>query len=81
MSEKLQHNAERTREQMSHRYGDVYYHKHDKRHHSYRLHCRSHLSHPVEEKSNSVQVNCATGHVRKLKLQKLRKRLAKNIFH
>lgn len=80
MSEKLQYNTERTREQMSHRYGNVYYHKHDKRHHTYRQHCRSHVYKRIEE-SQPVQVNYSTGLIRKLKLQKLKKHMMRKQVH
>ena len=40
MSEKQQHTTASMREKMLSRYGDSLHHKHNKFHHSYRLHCR-----------------------------------------
>lgn len=81
MSEKKQHQAERTRQQMYNRYGDTYHHKHDKRHLNYRMHCRSHFTQSKQEESTLPSINTSTGNVRQLNLQKIRKRLAKNIIH
>ena len=81
MSEKLQHTAERTREQMLNRYGDGLYHKHDKLHNTYRQHCRSHPSQLTNGNAEDKSVNCSTGLVHAMKLRKIRKRLAKGGFH
>jgi len=81
MSEKRQHHALWTRESMDNRYGQVYHHKHDKRHLGYRLHFKSHSKQHVLNSNINDQTNHSTGIIRKLNLQKLRKRLAKNRFH
>ncbi len=81
MSEKQQHTAASLREKMLNRYGDGLDHKHNKLHHAYRLHCRSH---PVQINHNYQQeqdINCSTGHLREIKLRKIRKRLDKGRIH
>lgn len=46
MSERMQHTCTFMHKEMSHRYGDQYIHKHDKRHSRYRAHWRTHPIHP-----------------------------------
>ena len=81
MSEKLQHTTAHMRVLMEHRYGDSVYHKHNKDHSAYRLHCKSH----PHEKSNSQhkedELHESTGHLHELGQQKVRKRMAKGRFH
>lgn len=81
MSEKIQHTAASMREKMSSRYGDEIFHKHNKNHTSYRLHCRTHPCNSNTDYEQLVRLNTSTGLVRQFKLQKFRKRLDKGKFH
>lgn len=83
MSEKTQGNARKTQESMERRYQEISssHHKHDKRHLAYRQHCRTHGVHFEEKEDMIEKINTPTGTIRKQNLQKIRKRLAKNIFH
>ncbi|KTD19556.1 hypothetical protein [Legionella londiniensis] len=80
MSEKQQRTASQTREKMQQRYGDGLPHKHDKCHHAYRQHYRTHPVEPNKQKKNN-EINQPTGIVRALNLRKVRKRLDKGRFH
>ena len=81
MSEKQQHTAASMREKMLNRYGDHFHHKHNKFHHAYRLHCRSHPVHFNNGYEQEEEINCSTGHLRAIKLRKIRKRLDKGRIH
>lgn len=82
MSEKLQRTAAELREKMLIRYGDGLPHKHNKNHLTYRLHSRSHPSHPNSRfLEDNLDVNASTGLVREFKLRKMRKRLDKGRYH
>lgn len=81
MSEKQQHTAAWTQAAMLNRYGTTYHHKHDKRHTSYRFHCRSHLD---QHKMTMLQHRKINGidPVGLLNIfQKTRKRLEKIMYH
>lgn len=84
MSEKQQRTAASMREKMLNRYGDNLHHKHNKNHHLYRKHCRSH---PVQTNGHTSQneenenENASTGLIRAFKLRKMRKRLDKGRIH
>lgn len=77
----MQHTAARLQKQMSNRYSDGLYHKHNKNHHSYRQHCRSHPSNESNGKDEENIVNGSTGLLREFNLRKTRKRLDKGRFH
>lgn len=81
MSEKIQHTAASLREKMINRYDDGLNHKHNKLHHSYRQHCRSHPANQLTEKNEESDGNGSTGLLREFKLRKLRKRLDKGRIH
>lgn len=81
MSEKQQHTTANMREKMLHRYGDGLHHKHNKLHHSYRLHCRSHPAQITNGYEKEKDINCPTGNLRQFKLRKVRKRLDKGLIH
>ncbi len=81
MSEKQQHTAARTREQMINRYGDSLHHKHDKYHNLYRQHCRSHPNQLNNNQDQEQNTNGSTGLLHAMKLRKIRKRLDKGRFH
>ena len=80
MSEKQQGTAYSMREKMLNRYGDSIYHKHNKNHHPYRKHSRSH---PVRQEELLIaEANQdATSLPRTIKLRKMRKRLDKGRYH
>ncbi|CEK12222.1 hypothetical protein [Legionella hackeliae] len=82
MSEKQQRTAASMREKMLNRYGDGFHHKHNKNHHSYRKHYRSHpaqLNGHLQGDEESE--NTSTGLIRAFKLRKMRKRLDKGRVH
>jgi len=81
MSEKQQRTTASMREKMLSRYGDGLHHKHNKLHHSYRLHSRSHPAHLTNGYEQEKDINCPTGHLREFKLRKIRKRLDKGLIH
>jgi hypothetical protein len=81
MSEKLQHTTASMREKMLRHYGDGLHHKHNKLHHSYRLHSRSHPAHLTNNYEQEKDINCPTGNLREFKLRKIRKRLDKGRIH
>jgi hypothetical protein len=81
MSEKTQHTAASLREKMLHRYNDGLDHKHNKNHHSYRHHYRSHPANQTNGKDEEVLLNESTGLIRQFKLRKMRKRLDKGRIH
>ncbi|KTC84994.1 hypothetical protein [Legionella brunensis] len=80
MSEKQQRTAASMREKMLNRYGDGLHHKHDKNHHLYRKHCRSHPAH-INGHTPEEDENTSTGLIRAFKLRKMRKRLDKGRIH
>ena len=81
MSEKIQHTAASLREKMINRYSDGLEHKHNKNHHTYRHHCRSHpANHNGINEEESV-IDGSTGLIREFKLRKTRKRLDKGRIH
>ncbi|KTC94626.1 hypothetical protein [Legionella erythra] len=81
MSEKQQRTSVSMRERMLNRYGDGTHHKHDKNHHPYRQHCRSHPVTKALNGSDETSVNTSTGLLREFKARKIRKRLDKGRFH
>jgi hypothetical protein len=81
MSEKMQHTAASLREKMLNRYGDISDHKHNKSHHTYRFHCRSHPCPNNINREDELGLNESTGLVREFKLRKMRKRLDKGRIH
>ena len=81
MSEKIQHTAASLREKMINRYSDGLEHKHNKNHHSYRQHCRSHPCNQNNGKDDESILNESTGLLREFKLRKMRKRLDKGRIH
>ena len=81
MSEKLQHTAASMREKMRLRYDDGLHHKHDKSHHLYRLHYRSHPVQLTRLHEEKKKVNESTGLIHTMNLRKLRKRLDKGHIH
>lgn len=81
MSEKIQRTAASMREKMQNRYNDGLEHKHNKIHHSYRHHSKSH---PANQPVLSPEVSSlegSTGLIREFKLRKTRKRLDKGRIH
>lgn len=80
MSEKLQHTTAHTREKMLNRYGQEVHHKHDKCHHLYRHHYKSHPC-KANHISTEPEINQSTGALREFKLRKVRKRLDKGRIH
>ncbi|MDX1836247.1 hypothetical protein DIZ81_02550 [Legionella taurinensis] len=81
MSEKQQRTSVSMRERMLNRYGDGIHHKHDKNHHPYRQHCRSHPATKTLNGKEETSVNSSTGLLREFKVRKIRKRLDKGRFH
>jgi hypothetical protein len=81
MSEKIQHTAASLREKMINRYSDGLEHKHNKHHHLYRQHCRSHPCKQSNGKEEESVLNGSTGLLREFKLRKIRKRLDKGRIH
>lgn len=81
MSDKTQHTATGLRQKMLIRYGDELHHKHNKNHHTYRQHCRSHPCNPRVEITEESTTNGSTGQIRKFNLRKMRKRLDKGRIH
>ncbi len=81
MSEKIQRTAASTREKMLNRYDDGLQHKHNKNHHSYRHHCRSHPANHKDNIENESLINDSTGLLRTFNLRKTRKRLDKGRIH
>lgn len=81
MSEKQQHTAASMRDKMIRRYGDGHHHKHDKLHIPYRLHCRSHPAHFINEPGLAMDGSLFSGQLRAFKLRRLRKRLDKGRIH
>ncbi|KTD17893.1 hypothetical protein [Legionella jordanis] len=80
MSEKQQRTAASMRQKMLSRYGDDSHHKHNKNHHPYRKHCRSHPA-QLNHETKDLELNSSTGLIRAFKLRKMRKRLDKGRFH
>lgn len=82
MSERLQHTAAMMREKMLLRYGDVIHHKHDKSHHPYRQHCRSHpVQKPIQPEGDTVNINESTGLVGKQRLHRFSRGLSHVQIH
>lgn len=81
MSEKKQHTTASLREKMIVKYNDGLHHKHNKNHHSYRHHCRSHPANQNNVEESELDVNQSTGLIREFKLRKMRKRLDKGRIH
>lgn len=79
MSEKQQRTAAYLREKMLNRYGDEC-HTHNKYHLSY-YNSRTYHAHPSLRYDEHNEKNASTGHVRKFKLRKIRKRLDKGRIH
>lgn len=81
MSEKIQRTAASLREKMLNRYNDGLEHKHNKNHHTYRHHYRSHPCNHEEKLTNDPVFEGPTGSIREFKLRKTRKRLDKGRIH
>ncbi len=81
MSERIQRTAASLREKMLHRYNDGLEHKHNKNHHTYRHHYRSHPANPIEKIEEESLFDGSTGTIRDFKLRKTRKRLDKGRIH
>jgi hypothetical protein len=82
MSEKSQGTAASLREKMLLRYNDGLLHKHNKNHHSYRQHWRTHPSVSNLEKYDNELLDGANGLVRQFNLRRVvRKRLDKGRIH
>jgi hypothetical protein len=81
MSERIQRTAASLREKMSNRYNDGLEHKHNKCHHPYRQHSRSHPCSSHNGKDEESVINSSTGLLREFKLRKVRKRLDKGRIH
>jgi hypothetical protein len=81
MSERLQRTAASLRDKMLSRYSDGLEHKHNKNHHSYRSHYRSHPSTQNNMTEDESTIDGSTGLVREFKLRKIRKRLDKGRIH
>jgi hypothetical protein len=81
MSERIQHTAAFVREQMNNRYSDGFDHKHNKHHHSYRQHCRSHPAKTYELNGDENQVVNDIGLIKSFKLKKTRKRQNNKSYH
>ena len=81
MSEKIQHTAASLREKMLNRYSDGLEHKHNKNHHAYRHHYRSHPANQNGSTEEESLFDGSTGLIREFKLRKTRKRLDKGRIH
>lgn len=81
MSERMQHTCTFMHKEMSHRYGDQYIHKHDKRHSRYRAHWRTHPIHIMQKEEQLEVIKNPKFLFRAKKKEKLMKRLAKASFH
>ena len=81
MSERIQRTAASLREKMLSRYSDGLEHKHNKNHHSYRHHYRSHPSTQNDLTEGESVIDSSTGLIREFKLRKTRKRLDKGRIH
>ncbi len=81
MSEKIQRTAASLREKMLNRYSDGLEHKHNKNHHTYRHHYRSHPINQLDKLENDSLIEASTGMIREFKLRKTRKRLNKGRIH
>ena len=81
MSERTQHICVIMQDQMSHRYGDEYLHKHDKRHTNYRRHWKTHpvTTQPKQEQPDGKRFS--ENLLRTKGKRKIWKRLAKISFH
>lgn len=81
MSEKIQRTTASTREKMLHRYDDGLEHKHNKNHHTYRHHCRSHPAHNHNGVLLESEEHHSTGLVRRAKLRRIKKRMDNGQIH
>ena len=82
MSERTQHTRACMRENMGRRYGDAFYHKHDKRHHlEYRRHCRSHPITILRNQDHLEIIKSQPDLLRAFKIKKTCKRLANTSIH
>ena len=75
MSEKAQHTTAHLREKMLEKYGTELKHKHNKIHHAYRAHCKSH-PHPVNGEDGLI-----SKYKHEMKIRKFRKHLAYEGVH
>lgn len=80
MSERLQRTVRRMSNQMHERYGETVTHKHNKNHHEFRQHQRTHPI-QLEVMDSELQKNKSTGLIKKLKLQKFINRIAGKNVH
>ena len=81
MSERKQHTSACMRENMGHRYGDAFHHKHDKRHLEYRLHWRSHPVTILRNQEHLEAIKIQPDLLRSFKIKKTYKRLANTSIH
>lgn len=81
MSEKIQRTAASLREKMLSRYNDGLEHKHNKNHHTYRHHYRSHPANLTDKIEDELALDGSTETIREFKLRKTRKRLDKGRIH
>lgn len=81
MSEKKQGTAFNMHQRMFNRYGDVYYHKHNKDHSQFRMHYRTHPVEIPDFFSSDTETHYSTGLLRAMKLRRMRKRANKGAIH
>lgn len=82
MRDKVQRTTAKLRQEMFIKYGDEEHHKHNKLHsRPYRMHWRTHPVQIMTETDKNALSNKPTGQLRKLNLQKTRKRLDKGCYH
>ena len=81
MSERKQHTSACMHENMGHRYGDEFHHKHDKRHLKFRLHWRSHPVTNLRKQEHPEIIKSQPDLFRAFKIKKMCKRLANTSIH
>jgi hypothetical protein len=81
MSERKQHTSACMRENMGHRYGDAFHHKHDKRHLEYRLHWPSHPVTIQRDQEHLEIIKSQPNLLSAFKIKKTCKRLANTSIH
>jgi hypothetical protein len=80
MSERKQHTSACMHENMGHRYGDEFHHKHDKRHLKFRHHWRSHPANQRKQEQADL-IYSQPDLFRTFKIKKMCKPLANTSIH